>query len=212
MKVGRYDFVQGTDVKHKNNATSAPVSPQKEAVKTAPVDFAQALKTAAQGQGGLKATAPLAATLNQVPAAAAQALAQDAGNAAQLDGLKKNLDLASASQDEKKLRKAAQEFEAIFMSMMFKSMKSTVQDGGLIEKSYARDMFEGMYLDEVGKSIASGKGTGLGQMIYKQLAQNAGTQEVATATDASTEKLKDNQLETKPVSDEKTEDKSTQGS
>lgn len=73
------------------------------------------------------------------------------------------------SGDKERLLEVCQEFESIFLHMMLKQMRNTVEDGGLIEKSHARTLFEDMHDEELGKSMARGQGVGLAQELYRQL-------------------------------------------
>ncbi|NLM75752.1 MAG: flagellar biosynthesis protein FlgJ [Clostridiaceae bacterium] len=70
--------------------------------------------------------------------------------------------------DKKKLKEACDQFEALMLQMLFKQMKATVPEGGLIEKSNARSIFEDM-LDETLMQQASNRGVGLSDMMYKHL-------------------------------------------
>jgi len=82
------------------------------------------------------------------------------------------LKAAQQSKDSVKLKAACEQFEAVFIQMMMKNMRNTVQDGGFIEKSYAREMFEGMFDEEIAKEVAKGQGIGISQMMYDQLSQS----------------------------------------
>ena len=81
----------------------------------------------------------------------------------------KVLNSAMESQDEAKLKKACQDFEAIFVNMLLKSMKNTVNEGGLTKKSHAREMFESMLDEEMAGSIAKGRGVGIAEILYDSL-------------------------------------------
>lgn len=70
--------------------------------------------------------------------------------------------------DKEKLRKTCNEFEGVMLQMLYKQMKATVPDGGFIEKSNARGVFEDM-LDENLMNQASERGMGISDMMYKQL-------------------------------------------
>lgn len=77
---------------------------------------------------------------------------------------------AKTSEDDKALMDACREFEAIFTHMLLKSMRSTVQDGGLTEKSTAREIFEDMHDQEMaGIMSKSNSGLGLAKVIYEQM-------------------------------------------
>lgn len=83
--------------------------------------------------------------------------------------LKAKLEEASVSKDDKALMDACVEFESIFMEMVLKEMRSTIDDGGLTEKSQARAIFEDMKDEEMTKEMAKGKGIGLAKMLYESM-------------------------------------------
>lgn len=66
------------------------------------------------------------------------------------------------------LMKACKEFESIFLGIMYKEMKKTVGDGGLVEKSNGTRIFEDMYTEELSKLTASHSGMGIAKMLYDQ--------------------------------------------
>ncbi len=70
--------------------------------------------------------------------------------------------------DKKKLKEACNEFESVMLQILYKQMKATVLEGGLIEKSSARTMFEDM-LDETLMERGGQRGMGISDMMYKQL-------------------------------------------
>ncbi|NLK21807.1 MAG: flagellar biosynthesis protein FlgJ [Epulopiscium sp.] len=80
---------------------------------------------------------------------------------------------ASKDKDEVVLKKACKEFEAYFINQMFKEMRSTVQPGGLIEKSRTEEIFQEMLDEEYSKGASQGTGIGLADMLYKQLSKES---------------------------------------
>jgi len=82
------------------------------------------------------------------------------------------LDSAKESGDDDKLKEAAQQFEAFFINSIFKSMRKSADWGeGMTEKSHARGIYEGMMDEKMSDEIATGRGIGIGDMIYKQMAK-----------------------------------------
>lgn len=78
-------------------------------------------------------------------------------------------DEALKSKNISKLEKVAEDFEAIFIGMMFKSMHNSINsDDGIVEKSYARKVFEEMVYDEYAKDLSKRKSLGIADMIIKQ--------------------------------------------
>lgn len=69
--------------------------------------------------------------------------------------------------------KVAREFEALFLNQIMKSMRSSIQDGGMTEKSNGRKVFTEM-LDTEYSKMASGKGpASLAEFVYRQMNQGA---------------------------------------
>lgn len=93
----------------------------------------------------------------------------------EMESFKDKLNAVRQSQDETKLQKVCQDFESIFVNMLMKNMRSTVSEGGFIEKSHAREMFEGMLDEEISKEISKGQGIGLAKMMQEQLSKNINT-------------------------------------
>jgi len=71
-----------------------------------------------------------------------------------------------------KLRKAANEFEAIFIQQMMKSMRKTSFESELLPKSEGEKIFRSMLDEQYAKLSANSGSLGLGQMIYMQLKLN----------------------------------------
>ena len=90
--------------------------------------------------------------------------AQDARNAAASgDGTQ------AAAAEDKALKKACEGFEAMFLNMMYRQMRSTVHEGGLCGEDNATKIFEDMRDSEMTKQMAEAGGIGLGDLLYKQL-------------------------------------------
>jgi len=82
--------------------------------------------------------------------------------------LEKQIELASRNKDDEALRKVCREFESVFLSMMFKQMKKTVPDDGLIEKSLGTEIFEDMYMDTLAEEVTKENSYGIAKMLYEQ--------------------------------------------
>ncbi len=82
------------------------------------------------------------------------------------------LNEAIEKKDNEKLKNACQEFEGYYLQQLFKEMRKTVPESGLLEKSEGRDIFEDMLYEEYAKDMSKGKGTGLSEMLYRQLSKN----------------------------------------
>ena len=67
------------------------------------------------------------------------------------------------------LREACEEFEALFVSMLFRSMRSTVPREGLLSGGSAGEIFDSMWAEEVGRAVARSGPLGIGKMLLGAL-------------------------------------------
>lgn len=81
--------------------------------------------------------------------------------------------LAADGNSPEALRATAQQFEAVFMQMVFKAMREATPEGGLFDSEHTR-MFQSMHDQQVASDISSsGKGMGLADAIFRQLGGEA---------------------------------------
>lgn len=85
------------------------------------------------------------------------------------DNFQKYLEKAYSQGDQDKLKKACEDFESIFLNMMLKEMRATVQKADLTPTDSGRDVFEGMMDDELMKNASKSGGVGLSKILFKQL-------------------------------------------
>lgn len=77
--------------------------------------------------------------------------------------------LKQKAQDNK-IQEVAEEFESLFIEMMFKEMKKTVNKTSLFgENNASREIFDGMLNTEYSKLISQTGGFGLADMIKNSL-------------------------------------------
>ncbi len=69
------------------------------------------------------------------------------------------------------LKKVSQNFESIFIQMMFKEMRHSIQKSNLFGNSQAAEFFESMQDEQLSKQLASSGGIGIGNVIYQKLKQ-----------------------------------------
>ncbi|MDA3852123.1 MAG: rod-binding protein [Spirochaetaceae bacterium] len=78
-------------------------------------------------------------------------------------------------EDDKKLREACQDFEAILIKQMLDAMKKTLPEGSLIEKNQGEKIFEDMLYQEYAKTVSREEPMGVSDMMYRQMVrQNKG--------------------------------------
>jgi len=87
------------------------------------------------------------------------------------EGFEKRLKSAFDKKDEAQLKKACQEFEGIFLKMMYRQMKATVPKSGLLEEDSGMEVFESMLDDELMDQAAKSSRLGLSDMLYGQLSR-----------------------------------------
>jgi Rod binding domain-containing protein len=74
--------------------------------------------------------------------------------------------------DEKgktKLQRVVQEFEALMLSTMLKSMRSGIPKSDMFGESYGGDMLEGMFDIELARQMSRNSPLGMGEMLYKEI-------------------------------------------
>ena len=81
------------------------------------------------------------------------------------------LKLQASKTPDQALKAAAQQFEALFMSMMLKSMRDSTPQDGAMDNEQTR-MFTGMLDQQLAQNMSSGRGIGLADMLVKQLSQS----------------------------------------
>jgi len=84
-------------------------------------------------------------------------------------GFKQILDKAVASKEDKQLKDAAKQFEALFIYQMYSQMRQSVDKGGLFEGGLATNIFQGMLDQEVSIKAAETSSLGLADLIYQQM-------------------------------------------
>ncbi len=84
------------------------------------------------------------------------------------------LKLQASKTPDKALKAAAQQFEALFMNMMLKSMRDATPQDGVMDNEQTK-MFTGMLDQQLAQNMSSGRGIGLADMLVKQLSQSGQT-------------------------------------
>lgn len=79
------------------------------------------------------------------------------------------LEKAYSEEDKKKLKEACEEFESIMLSAIFKQMRRSVPQGGLLKESIADKIFSEMFIDEVSKNASRQGGIGLSKLLYDSM-------------------------------------------
>ncbi len=90
----------------------------------------------------------------------------------QIDNIKKMSQKQESNNSDKELKKAISDFSAVFLKMMFKSMRSTLPENKYLDDGYAKEVFTEMMDKEVSK-LGSGQSTfkNLNKVMFEQLSQ-----------------------------------------
>ncbi len=80
---------------------------------------------------------------------------------------------APVQQDDPRarLRKASQDLESVFINELFKAMRQTVPDDGILSQDPGQDLFTGMLDERIAQSYAGQGRTGIGDALYHQLSR-----------------------------------------
>lgn len=93
-------------------------------------------------------------------------LAQRTGELEKLDQLKRQ---TKASKDERQLKEACQDFEAIFIKQLLDGMRKTVPRTELFERTLGEEIFEDMLYTEYAKIMSRRGSLGIADLLFKQL-------------------------------------------
>ena len=76
----------------------------------------------------------------------------------------------------------AEQFEAVFLQMLMKGMRATVPEGGLFDTPAVKQ-YQSMFDNQLAVSMAAQGGTGLADLISRQLEGNVAPSADAAASD-----------------------------
>lgn len=71
--------------------------------------------------------------------------------------------------NETKARKAAEEFEAFFLTQIFEVMTSSIQPDKTFGGGQAETTWRSFLNDQYGRQMAKGRGLGIADMVYDQI-------------------------------------------
>ena len=102
-----------------------------------------------------------------------------------------------------KLRDVAQQFEAIFITYMLKTMRQSIPTGGLFNEGLADDIYKSMFDSKLGEQLAKRNQLGLADIISRQLSGKLRVDESnfteQTITEASIKSIFNNLKEFEPI-------------
>lgn len=93
-------------------------------------------------------------------------ISQNVTQDASLNALKSDAKIAN---DVKEIKKLSEQFESIFLEIVLKSMRDSVQKSEFMKSGSGEDIFRGMLDSEYAKSMSEQRSTGLADSIEKHL-------------------------------------------
>jgi len=78
---------------------------------------------------------------------------------------------SATENDPVKLREAAKEFEALFLSQMLKVMRETVEESGLTDKGPGQDVYTELFDTELARTLAGRGALGIADLLEKKLSE-----------------------------------------
>ena len=75
--------------------------------------------------------------------------------------------------EQARLHKAVQQLEGVFVEQLFKAMRETVPDGGIVDGGSGEEIFSGLLDQHLSAEVPAGWGErgGLGEALYRQLSR-----------------------------------------
>jgi Rod binding domain-containing protein len=71
--------------------------------------------------------------------------------------------------DGRRLKAACSEFEALFINLLIKELRATVDKSGLMDGGRAEEVYTGMLDAEMARDLSAKGGLGLAAILYRQL-------------------------------------------
>jgi flagellar protein FlgJ len=99
-------------------------------------------------------------------------MSTSASSEAEENNFQSVLEEAVNSQDDEQLRDACQQYEEYFLNELFDVMRETIPESNLLESSSGSETYDDMLYEAYAKEIATGRGTGIADILYKQLSDD----------------------------------------
>ncbi len=93
----------------------------------------------------------------------------------------RSADSSDAATRDVDLKKASQEFESIFIAYLLKVMRNTIEESGLTEGGFGKEIYTELFDQEMSRSIAQHGALGISDLLYRRLLAQAPVKEHDTA-------------------------------
>lgn len=102
-------------------------------------------------------------------------------------GIKRELTNAAGkdAKEDAKLKAACTEMEAVFLNLLLTQMRRTIPKNSLSGESSQQEMMRSMLDSEMTKNMAKAGGTGLADMLYRQLTLTSHTPNASNISNTS---------------------------
>lgn len=84
--------------------------------------------------------------------------------------------------EDARLRQVARQLEGVFVEHLFKAMRETVPEGGIVDGGAGEEIFSGLMDQHLSERVPAQWERGLGSALYRQLKRVEGTSEGGAAT------------------------------
>lgn len=74
--------------------------------------------------------------------------------------------------DEAKLKKASEDFEALFINQLLQSMRRTVLKSKFLEDAPGKEVYQSLFDREISKKMAQKGALGVGKIIYRKVLEH----------------------------------------
>ena len=98
---------------------------------------------------------------------------ETASGSGRLSQVKKGAD---PGENDRQIRQACAEFEALFINMMLKELRATVQKSGFMDGGNAEELYTGLLDTQSSRDLSTKGGIGLAAMLYQQMANEGAAQ------------------------------------
>jgi Rod binding domain-containing protein len=84
---------------------------------------------------------------------------------------------ANKQKELQQLKKACADFESIFIAKVLSSMRNSLDETSLFGNGFGSDIYSGLFEAKLSEKIAEGGGIGIGQVLFKTLAEKLNASE-----------------------------------
>jgi flagellar protein FlgJ len=81
----------------------------------------------------------------------------------------------AATESERQAKDACKEFEALFINMMLKELRATINKSGLMDGGKAEELYTSLMDTQMSREMAAQGGIGLAEMLYRQMMEASGS-------------------------------------